>query len=61
LLNLIKTQLDRKEKEALFLLFELLDENKDSFIHVSDVIKHYKDKFSITVTEADFDRCDKHL
>ena len=61
MLNLLKFQLDRKEKDYLFQLFESIDENHDSFIHVSDVIKLYKDKFQMTLTEGDFDKCEKHL
>lgn len=58
---MLKTQLDRKEKESLCYLFEIIDEDRDSHIKLSDIIKVYKDKFGITVTEADFDRSEKHL
>ena len=61
MLFMVKMLLDRKERESLCQLFEALDENQDSHIELGDLSRLYKDKFSIIVTEADFDRSYKHL
>lgn len=56
---MVKFFLSRNEKDGLTLLFEAIDEDKDSIITLSEMSKVFKDKFSMQVSDEVFDKLEK--
>lgn len=48
-----KTLLDRKEKDNLQILFEILDENRDGDVTLREFVTNFRDKFDVVVTEQE--------
>ncbi|CDW88817.1 protein kinase domain containing protein [Stylonychia lemnae] len=50
---MVKTVIDKKEKDNLQIMFETLDDNKDGEINLKEFLVNFKSKFNINVLEAD--------
>ena len=50
---MVRSLIDKKEKDNLQILFEALDENKDGEINLKEFVSGFKSKFSISVSETE--------
>ena len=50
---MVKSVIDKREKDNLQILFEALDENKDGEINLKEMVAGFKQKFNISVSEVD--------
>lgn len=53
---MVKTVIDKKEKDNLQILFEAFDENKDGVLSLKEMVYAYKSKFGILVPEGEIAR-----
>jgi len=61
-MHMAKSNIDRREKENLRMIFDALDEEKDGEIELSEFVIQLKEKFDISVNieeiEAIMKQCD---
>ena len=53
---MVKTVIDKKEKDNLQIMFEALDEDMDGEINLKEFVTNFKNKFNITVADGEMAR-----
>ena len=58
---LVKLSLSRHEREGLSLIFEGIDEDRDCVVSMGDIVKYFKDKFGMQISDEVYDKVEKQF
>ncbi len=58
---LVKLSLSRHEREGLSLIFEGIDEDRDCVVSMRDIVKYFKDKFGMQISDEVYDKVEKQF